>query len=104
LSLQYIMYRFDDEHFRKSYPANLGAQLQALEVPIDLRIFLPEGAQERGVRILGRLGNLYLEALAQRSRDPKEAFEAVFRLTQEVEGEINALRTELTNALLRTYE
>jgi hypothetical protein len=104
LSLQYIMHRFDDDHFRERYPSNLGAQLEALEVPMDMRIFLPKGVQERGVRILSRLGNLYLEALAQRGRDPKDVFEAVFRLTQEVEGEINTLRTELTDALLSTYE
>jgi hypothetical protein len=99
----YLFRRVDDNHFRDRWPKDLSAQLEALDLPVHLRPYLPEHTQQRGTGILSMFHNLYYTVLETDRSDMNQVFETL-EVSFTIRRTIDQLRMDLEHAHVTTFE
>ena len=103
ISSAYLFGRIDESQFRVRWPKELAKQLEALEVPSHLRIYLPAGVQQRGTSVIAMLMGFHSKVIQADRSDNGQVFEAL-HFGQDIRKHIDELRRDLEVAHRSTLE
>ena len=103
ISFAYLFGRIDESQFRVRWPKELSKQLEALEVPSHLRIYLPTGVQQRGTSVIAMFMEFHSKVIRADKSDNDQVFEALHD-GQDIRKHIDELRRDLEVAHRSTLE
>jgi len=103
IAFAYLFGRIDRSQFKVKWPKDLPKRLEALEVPSHLRIYLPDGIQQRGTSVIAMFMEFHSRVSRADTSDNDQVFEAL-HYGQDIRKHIDELRKDLEAAHRLTLE